>query len=470
MAVAPARCCRGAAPPGAARAPAAAPAARVRRCRPVAPPLRATAAGGAPDLDLDGLYRGGEPVPYVGAVRAVRLKAGVGVEATRTVPAGETLLVSVPLALLAHDSDALDDAGEGGDAPYTPSDADVDALAEQLAAARGARAQAWLQHLDDGSLDAPGGGAAQPPDLAALAALRGDGGGGGEAARGDDALLDVADVAARALEEDGALAVLSRRAPRTLVGVWPELSLVPHSCAPNAALVAHGGAAVVTAARAVPKQSVVSVNLLGSAALAPLDARARLLSAATGAACACPRCRDEGRQDAQLRALVADVHEACELQIAPELADAVEADDGAALEGLRDQLASFCEVVDAGFSKLGVSPGSQVWLQASLFKLYELTAVATAACGEVDARLLALLAALAGEVVPGSAEHVFWARQYRDEVAADEEAAFDGGLREAEAQLRAAVCARYGASIGRELCLQLAAGTEDGGGEDEDEE
>lgn len=48
-----------------------------------------------------------------------------------------------------------------------------------------------------------------------------------------------------------------------------------------------------------------------------------------------------------------------------------------------------------------------------MFKLYELTFVAAAACGEVDARLLELLAALAGEISPGSQEHVFWARQYR---------------------------------------------------------
>jgi hypothetical protein len=52
-------------------------------------------------------------------------------------------------------------------------------------------------------------------------------------------------------------------------------------------------------------------------------------------------------------------------------------------------------------------------LQASLFKLYELTAIAAAACGAVDARLLELLAALAAEVSPGSNEHIFWARQYR---------------------------------------------------------
>lgn len=51
--------------------------------------------------------------------------------------------------------------------------------------------------------------------------------------------------------------------------------------------------------------------------------------------------------------------------------------------------------------------------QASLFRLYELTALATAAAGEEQPRLLELLAALAGEVAPGSEEHVYWARRYR---------------------------------------------------------
>lgn len=71
------------------------------------------------------------------------------------------------------------------------------------------------------------------------------------------------------------------------------------------------------------------------------------------------------------------------------------------------------QVVDAGFSKLGVKQQSQVWLQASLFKLYELTAVVAAACGAPDPQLIELLAALAAEVAPGSTEHLFWAQQYR---------------------------------------------------------
>jgi hypothetical protein len=48
-----------------------------------------------------------------------------------------------------------------------------------------------------------------------------------------------------------------------------------------------------------------------------------------------------------------------------------------------------------------------------LYKLYELTAIASAAVGEPEPQLVELLAALAGEVAPGSSEHIFWAQQYR---------------------------------------------------------
>lgn len=71
------------------------------------------------------------------------------------------------------------------------------------------------------------------------------------------------------------------------------------------------------------------------------------------------------------------------------------------------------QVVDAGFSKLGVRQQSQVWLQASLLRMYELAALVSAALGSPDAQLLQLLAALAAEVAPGSREHLVWALQFR---------------------------------------------------------
>jgi hypothetical protein len=51
------------------------------------------------------------------------------------------------------------------------------------------------------------------------------------------------------------------------------------------------------------------------------------------------------------------------LQVGPDLEAAVEDDNEAAMEGLRDQLAAYCEVVDAAFSKFAVKQQTQIWLQ-----------------------------------------------------------------------------------------------------------
>jgi hypothetical protein len=74
----------------------------------------------------------------------------------------------------------------------------------------------------------------------------------------DDTLLDITDLNAQVLVEDDALLGLQTAAaaaaaadgsdggsapglaePRTLVGIWPELNLLPHSCSPNTSVIAH---------------------------------------------------------------------------------------------------------------------------------------------------------------------------------------------------------------------------------------
>lgn len=72
------------------------------------------------------------------------------------------------------------------------------------------------------------------------------------------------------------------------------------------------------------------------------------------------------KQDKNFLQLIEDIYEACEQQISPELEAAVEADDDEALESLCDQLGAYCEVVDAGFSKLAVKQQTQIWLQVGV--------------------------------------------------------------------------------------------------------
>jgi hypothetical protein len=202
--------------------------------------------------------------------------------------------------------------------------------------------------------------------------------------------------------------------------------------------------------------------------------------------CSCPRCRDEARQDPKLRDLVEDLHAAATSAVAPALADALSRGDAQAVRRCRDQCAAYAEVADAAFARLALRPRSQLWAQASLFRLYEALALAVAASGEGrDPRLLELLAALAGLAAPGSPEHVFWARQFL----ADEEGSSAGGEEEEEGEddddarrhadgwCYRAHEARYGKGMGRALygALALAAGAAEemaggGGGDDEDED
>eukprot|EP00879_Flechtneria_rotunda_P014654 GHRR01015313.1.p1 GENE.GHRR01015313.1~~GHRR01015313.1.p1 ORF type:complete len:503 (+),score=115.18 GHRR01015313.1:615-2123(+) len=332
----------------------------------------------APALDINEIYTAQDKAlqPYIGPVNAIRLKTSFGLEATKTLQPGETLLISTPLAVVAHTYGDIASATNKGSADdnadelaYQPTDIDIDKLAQQLMDAEEARTKGWLRYMDDGSL--------QParithlPDLAAL--MQSSSSSEAEPAASssssqpaEETLLDIADLNARVLVEDPELASIGSGQhddPKTLVGIWPELALMPHSCCPNTTVLVHKSAAIVHSSRSIPKQAAVYQNLLGPQLLAPLMERRQLLQQIRGIKCICPRCRDEERQDPNLLQLIADIYESCTQQIEPELGAAVDADDDVALERLKDQLAAYCEVVDAGFSKLAIKQQSQVWLQ-----------------------------------------------------------------------------------------------------------
>lgn len=126
------------------------------------------------------------------------------------------------------------------------------------------RHQAWLSVLDDGTPDR----AAQLPDLRRLSTTptdsptastaaaadsstavadspaAGEAGGAAGPATADvaaldaDLLADVVDLNYISIREDATLAALRGVEQRDLVGVWPEASLLNHSCTPNTSTVA----------------------------------------------------------------------------------------------------------------------------------------------------------------------------------------------------------------------------------------
>ncbi|KAG1659574.1 hypothetical protein FOA52_011930 [Chlamydomonas sp. UWO 241] len=77
------------------------------------------------------------------------------------------------------------------------------------------------------------------------------------------------------------------------VGLWPEFSMLNHSCAPNATNFTVDDRMVVRAALHIPQGSEVNINYLGRGALAPVGQRQGALLDTYGFECACPRCAAE---------------------------------------------------------------------------------------------------------------------------------------------------------------------------------
>ncbi len=95
---------------------------------------------------------------------------------------------------------------------------------------------------------------------------------------------------------------------------------------------------------------------------------------------------------------------------------AIEEEDSGALEGLRDQLAAYVEVLDAAFTKKKIPERQQIWIQMSLFELYELLGTTLEALGETDRNLVELLQALTAEAQPGSDLHLYYSRRLIEEM------------------------------------------------------
>ncbi|GIL64435.1 hypothetical protein Vafri_18357 [Volvox africanus] len=107
--------------------------------------------------------------------------------------------------------------------------------------------------------------------------------------------------------QDGA-ATIARSGPlMSVAGIWPEVALVNHSCAPNAAAVLLQDRLVVRATRRIPQGREVLLNWLGSpGALAPFQERREQLSEMYQFACRCARCELESSESLSLPFLYSD--------------------------------------------------------------------------------------------------------------------------------------------------------------------
>ncbi|GLC38756.1 hypothetical protein PLESTM_000772400 [Pleodorina starrii] len=271
-----------------------------------------------------------------------------------------------------------------------------------------------------------------------------------------------------------------RRGP---MGLWPEASLLNHSCIPNTVAYVVGDTLFVRAARRVGGGAELTVSYLpvgsgygdvyddgdvydsddgddggdggGTAAatlLSPLADRRGALEELRGFVCSCSRCTAEESLDPKLRALMADISEGVaalrgdlrdkqQRQQQQQRREEEEAEEGEEEEeeegegGSRwrqmvgsvvDRAGMYLELMDAAMVKLKLTPAQQITAQSAVAPLYTVLWAALGSRGELEPRLAEVMGALVGEVAPGSADHVWWsevARETAEMIVAEEEAA-----------------------------------------------
>lgn len=111
-----------------------------------------------------------------------------------------------------------------------------------------------------------------------------------------------------------------------------------------------------------------------------------------------------------MKELVTNIYDSVTDQVREDFEKAIEEEDEEAISELSDQLQAFVEVLHAAFEKANYKSTTQTFLQASVFDLYELLSSTLEAKGEVDTRLLELMAALTKEIQPGSELQLYYSR------------------------------------------------------------
>ncbi|KAI8465649.1 MAG: hypothetical protein J3K34DRAFT_82288 [Monoraphidium minutum] len=90
----------------------------------------------------------------------------------------------------------------------------------------------------------------------------------------------------------------------SFIGIWPEFSLLNHSCIPNTSATLIGDRLVVRAASTIPKGGQITTSYLDAKGGVPLAERRRALQVAYGFRCGCARCKLEEQLPEELRQLL----------------------------------------------------------------------------------------------------------------------------------------------------------------------
>ncbi|KAF6265159.1 hypothetical protein COO60DRAFT_1697986 [Scenedesmus sp. NREL 46B-D3] len=160
--------------------------------------------------------------------------------------------------------------------------------------------------------------------------------------------------------QDPAAAQVRHERPQGFIGVWPELALLRHSCAPNSSVVVVGKHALLHATADLDAGSEITFNKLGSVIAAPLAARQAAHAELFGRPCRCSRCTLEATLPQETAQQLQALHDRAEGEWPQRLQAALEGAEGSDPEETAELLADLQAEVAADIEDLDAALAQQL--------------------------------------------------------------------------------------------------------------
>uniref|UniRef100_A0A383VNI3 SET domain-containing protein n=1 Tax=Tetradesmus obliquus TaxID=3088 RepID=A0A383VNI3_TETOB len=217
--------------------------------------------------------------------------------------------------------------------------------------------------------------------------------------------------------QDPAAAQVRHERPQGFIGVWPELALLRHSCAPNSSVVVVGKHMLLHATADLDPGTEVTFNKLGSVIAAPLAARQAAHEELFGRPCRCSRCSLEATLPQETAQQLQALHAAADgewpqrLQAALEGAEETDPEETAELLAeLQAEVAADIEEVDAALAQHLPDREDQLAVLCGAYAAYDLAwQMEEVLAEEPDLDKLANCVALLRIFARGSESHLYTA-------------------------------------------------------------
>ena len=191
----------------------------------------------------------------------------------------------------------------------------------------------------------------------------------------------------------------------SFVGLWPELSLLNHSCAPNSVPVLVGDKIIVRSARQIRGGEEVTISYLGNERMMPASVRNKRLGQQDfNFECNCFRCQIERKQPGEITRQIDTIHE---WLMDKSLIQTAKSALGAGDEERVNEIRQLCLVHEKNLMEkiAGLGVEEQLWLKSSVYGLFELLALCNDSA-KSDPTIPASLSQLIAPVAPGSEPHL----------------------------------------------------------------